>query len=551
VVPRFLERFFSVAVIVLFLVSLPLPADAAGEVRDKAVIWPLISLSPFAGGLVQPLHVTHAGDGSKRLFLVEQPGRIRVLKDGALDAQPFLDIKDRVLAGGERGLLSVAFPPGFVTKGYFYVYYTDLNGGIQISRFFLKAGDPAVADPATEMKILKIGHPSFANHNGGQLVFGPDGFLYIGVGDGGSGGDPANNAQNPGMLLGKLLRIDVESGMVPYAVPSDNPFLQVSGFRPEIWAFGLRNPWRFSFDRQTGDLYIADVGQNSFEEIDFQLSSDSGGENYGWRIMEGFHCFNPPACNPQGLTLPVAEYPHQGGDCAVTGGAVYRGQTFPGMQGFYFFGDFCTGRIRGLKNDGTIWQSNVLLNSGLSIASFGEDEDGELYLADYSKGDIYLVTENNQPMPLPVNREIFSYPPTDGPVTIAVPAAARPVGVGPVAGGGGVLGIQFSIGQVSGPVDIYAAYVLSTEPSVVNILNPDLSFQRLPPETVINALSTGIRPTGVVPWQSNTTGPFSQTILGQVPISGLSPGTYSLYLLVTPAGNLGSYYLWATYFVVP
>lgn len=348
-----------------------------------------------------------------------------------------------------------------------------------------------------------------------------------------------------------MLRIDVESGITPYAVPSGNPFVQVFGFRPEIWAFGLRNPWRFSFDRQTGDLYIGDVGQDSFEEIDFQPNSDSGGENYGWRIMEGFHCFNPSACNPQGLTLPMAEYSHQGGDCSVTGGMVYRGRTFPGMQGFYFYGDFCTGGIRGLKLDGTIWQNTVLLSSSLSIASFGEDEDGELYVTDYAKGGIYLVTHINQPMPLPVNRETFFCPPTDGPVRIAIPAAARPVGVGPVAGGGSVLEVQFSMDQVSGPVDIYAAYVLSTEPAIVNILNPDLSFQQLSPDAVINALSTGIRPAGVVPWQSNTTGPLSQPLLGPVPISGFSPGTYSLYLLVTPAGDFGSYYLWTTYFVVP
>jgi len=364
-----------------------------------------IFLSAQAGGLDQPIHITNAGDGSGRLFVVEQPGRIRIVRNGVLLTTPFLDISNtganRVLFGGEQGLLSVAFPPQFSAKGYFYIYYTNLNGDNVAARYFLTT-NPDVADSNSEVILRTFSHPIFENHNGGQLAFGPDGFLYIGTGDGGSGGDPNNNGQNPNTFLGKILRIDVESVVDPridtYVIPSNNPFVGAQGFLPEIWALGLRNPWRFSFDRLTGDFYLGDVGQNSFEEIDFQPSSSQGGENYGWRIMEGLHCFNPPNCSSAGLTLPVIEYDHTQG-CSVTGGMVYRGQNFPLMQGIYFYGDFCSGRIWGLKHNGAEWENTLFLDTLLNITTFGEDESGEIYVADYATGIIHrLIGFSSQDM---------------------------------------------------------------------------------------------------------------------------------------------------------
>jgi glucose/arabinose dehydrogenase len=386
-----------IVVLGCFLLFFPFQAGAQ---------FPKISIIRHVSGLSLPVHITHAGDGSGRLFIVEQPGRIRIVKNGVLLAAPFLDISNtganRVLFGGEQGLLSVAFPPQFNGKGYFYVYYTNLNGDNVAARYFLTA-DPDRADPGSEVLLRTFSHPTFQNHNGGQLAFGPDGFLYIGTGDGGSGGDPNNNGQSPNTFLGKILRIDVESVMDPrvdtYVIPPDNPFVGAPGFLPEIWALGLRNPFRFSFDRLTGDLYIGDVGQNLFEEVDFQPAASPGGENYGWNIMEGLHCFNTlnfsvplPTCNQTGLTLPVVEYNHTQGDCSVTGGFVYRGNLHPQVQGIYFYGDFCTGRIWGLKRNGTVWQNNLLLDAPLGISSFGEDEAGELYLTDYAAGDIYRIT---------------------------------------------------------------------------------------------------------------------------------------------------------------
>jgi len=370
---------------------------------SQAVV-PQISLYKLVDGLTLPVHITHAGDGSGRVFVAEKQGRIRVIKNGALQLTPFLDITERVSSDGERGLLSIAFPPLFVSKGYFYAYYTDLVGNIQISRFFLTA-NPDVADPDSEVKILTISHPGFSNHYGGLLAFGPDGFLYLGTGDGGGAGDPNNNAQNPAALLGKLLRIDVESGIVPYAIPQSNPFVANPAFRGEIWAYGLRNPFRFSFDRLTGDLYIADVGQNLFEEVDVQLAPNSGGQNYGWNIMEAFSCFNntnPPAsfstplstCNEAGLTLPVFQYDHAQG-CAIIGGFVYRGQVVKAMQGLYFYGDECTGRIWGLRRAGTAWQNALLFDTSLNITSFGEDQNGQLLVTSYATGEIFRIGITN------------------------------------------------------------------------------------------------------------------------------------------------------------
>jgi glucose/arabinose dehydrogenase len=370
----------------LFALLAALPARAA-------VNWPQPVLVPVVSGLTQPLYVTHAGDGSGRLFVVERAGRIRIVQNGALLPTPFLDIRARVQSGGaEQGLLSVAFPPGYSSKRYFYVYYTRSSGSANvIARYRLVSGSADQADPNSETVILPMPDP-YANHNGGIMLFGRDGYLYVGTGDGGSGGDPQNRAQNLNELLGKILRLDVESTPAPgqtYVVPSSNPNL---GGRREIWAYGLRNPWRMSFDRQTGDLYVADVGQGSWEEVDFQPAASTGGQNYGWRLMEGMHCYNPSSgCDPGGLTMPVVEYSHAFG-CSVTGGYVYRGTSYARMRGVYFYGDYCSGRLWGLTRDGGAWTSQELPSTGASISSFGEDEAGELYLVDYN-GAVLRVTD--------------------------------------------------------------------------------------------------------------------------------------------------------------
>lgn len=355
---------------------------------------PDIALTRYVSGFDKPTHITNAGDGSQRLFVVEQEGLIRIVKNKTRLSKPFLDISDRVSCCGERGLLSVAFPPGYANKGYFYVNYTNNDGNTVIARYRVTS-DPDVANPNSETIILTIDQP-FANHNGGQIAFGPDGFLYIGMGDGGAAGDPQDNGQRPDTLLGKLLRIDVEAGTSPYAVPPTNPFFQNRTYRREVWAFGLRNPWRLSFDRQTGDLYIGDVGQGQYEEIDVQLRSSPGGENYGWRIMEGNHCYASPTCPQSGLTLPVVEYDHSQG-CSVTGGVVYRGQQFSRLQGIYFYGDYCSGIVWALKISSSAPQSKRLLDTSYNISTFGEDEAGEAYLADLSDGVLYLITDANSP----------------------------------------------------------------------------------------------------------------------------------------------------------
>ena len=353
-----------------------------------------IALTRHVGGLDQPVHITHAGDGSQRLFVVEQEGRIRIVKNQTLLPTPFLDISARVRCCGEQGLLSIAFPPNYANKRYFYVNYTD-NGGDTVVARYRVTGDPDIADPNSEEILLTVNQP-FSNHNGGQLAFGQDGFLYIGMGDGGSAGDPQGNGQRPDTLLGKLLRIDVESGVRPYAIPINNPFTQSRLYRSEIWAVGLRNPWRFSFDRLTGDLYIGDVGQSALEEINFQPRTSSGGENYGWNILEGSQCFKSSPCNKNGLVLPIAEYGHSEG-CSVTGGFVYRGQQYPRLQGIYFYGDYCSGRVWGLRVTGSSVQGGRLLDTAASISSFGEDETGEVYLADLSKGEVLRITDAQAP----------------------------------------------------------------------------------------------------------------------------------------------------------
>jgi glucose/arabinose dehydrogenase len=357
------------------MIVLPPPASPATS----------ISLTQVASGFSGPVAITNAGDGSGRLFVVEQGGAVRIVRNGAVAAQPFLNISGLVTAGGEQGLLGIAFPPGFSTRRSFYVNYINRTGigNTAIARFAV-ASNPDLADPASRRELLGIVQP-FTNHNGGQLAFGPDGLLYIGSGDGGSGGDPQGNGQNTNSLLGKILRLDVLSSDAP-AVPFANPFGN------EVWAYGLRNPWRFSFDRLTGDLFLADVGQATREEINFQPAGSGTGANYGWNTMEGSLCFlNPASCSSAGLTLPVAEYDHSAGDCSVTGGYVYRGGT-PSLQGTYLFGDFCSGRIWGLRHNGVAWESRLLLDSSLLISTFGEDENGELYVADYGSGVVFRIS---------------------------------------------------------------------------------------------------------------------------------------------------------------
>jgi glucose/arabinose dehydrogenase len=335
---------------------------------------------PVVTGLEKPLYLTHAGDGSGRLFILEQPGLVRVVQGGDPLPTPFLDIRTRVEDGGnEQGLLGLAFHPQYPQNGFFFLNYTGQDGDTFISRFSVSS-DPNLADPASETILLRIAQP-YGNHNGGHLVFGPDGYLYIGTGDGGSGGDPQGNAQNPDSLLGKMLRIDVDRGD-PYAIPADNPYAYGGG-RPEIWAAGLRNPWRYAFDRATGDLYIADVGQNQWEEVHFVAADQTGvppaGGNYGWDYWEATHPFegDPPA----GVEMipPIWEYDHALG-CSVTGGYVYRG-VYPDWRGVYLYGDFCSGTVWGLLRDSAgAWQNAPLFQTGANITSFGEDQNGELYL---------------------------------------------------------------------------------------------------------------------------------------------------------------------------
>lgn len=348
---------------------------------------PAIKLSRVATGFKNPVTITHAGDGSGRIFVVEQKGVIRVVRNGVVTSTPFLDITGLVnSSGSEQGLLGLAFPPGFAARRTFYVNYTDRNGvgNTVIARFALDSSSN-VAAQASRQTLLRIVQP-FKNHNGGQLVFGPDNLLYIGTGDGGSAGDPFGNGQNLKTLLGKLLRIDVLGNEASlYTIPATNPFGN------EIWAYGLRNPWRFSFDRLTGDFYLADVGQNMLEEVDFQPAGSGRGANYGWNILEGSNCFGKATCNKVGLVLPVAEYMHGKGDCSITGGYVYRGSSRL-LQGIYIYGDFCSGRIWGLRRTGGRWESRLLSDTEFQISSFGEDEEGELYMADYAGGAIYRIT---------------------------------------------------------------------------------------------------------------------------------------------------------------
>jgi hypothetical protein len=370
------------------VLSLAALAALASIANAGVPVPPELEVVPVASALSTPVVVTNAGDGSGRLFIVEKLGRIRIVENGALLGTPFLDIDPIVnSSGNEQGLLGLAFHPDYANTGFFYVDYIDAGGNTVVSRFSVSAADPNVADPASELKILQVVQP-YSNHNGGQLAFGPDGYLYIGLGDGGSGGDPQDRAQNIELMLGKILRIDVDSTQPPlnYAIPADNPFVGNPVAAKEIWAYGLRNPWRFSFDRLTGDLYIGDVGQNLYEEIDLQPASSAGGENWGWRCYEATHPYNTAGCGPIGdYDMPILEYPHVSGRCSVTGGYLYRGFAAPGLRGAYVFADYCTGDVwAGVYDEGGGTWSAVDLDfpQGLTgLTTFGEDEAGNVYLA--------------------------------------------------------------------------------------------------------------------------------------------------------------------------
>ncbi len=343
-----------------------------------------IRLTRFASGLSNPVYITHAGDGSGLLYVVEQGGRIIVLNSAGSSVSTFLDISDLTTGTGERGLLGLAFHPSFESNRRFFVNYTDNAGDTIIAEY--RATSTRSADAGSFRQILKIDQP-YSNHNGGMITFGADGYLYIGMGDGGSAGDPQNRAQNLGSLLGKILRIDIDHGS-PYSSPSTNPFRNHSGARDEIWDYGLRNPWRFSFDRSTRAMFIGDVGQSAWEEIDVSRSS---GRNYGWRPMEGNHCYIS-GCSRSGKTLPIAEYSHSLG-CSVTGGYVYRGPAYSSLRGAYFYGDFCSGRIWALDAAAALQGTSrvrQVMDSALSISSFGENEAGEVFVCDRG-GAVYRL----------------------------------------------------------------------------------------------------------------------------------------------------------------
>ena len=346
-----------------------------------------LAVEVVASGFSSPLYLT-APPSDARLFVVEQSGRIHIIENGSRLATPFLDITDRVLSGGERGLLSVAFHPQYATNGFFYVSYNDHNGDTRIERYTVTA-DVTLADQGSAKLILSVEQP-FSNHNGGLIVFGPDGMLYVGLGDGGSGGDPLGHGQNRNSLLGALLRIDVDGGD-PFAVPPDNPFVGDAGARAEIWAYGLRNSWRFAFDRQEGNLYIADVGQNLWEEVSV-VTSTTGGLNFGWNTMEGAHCFPSGTCSTDGLVIPTLEYGQSNGACSITGGYVYRGDAIPAIRGHYFYSDYCAGFLRSFRfsDGGASLESEWDVGHLGSVLSFGEDANGELYILS-NDGNVYRL----------------------------------------------------------------------------------------------------------------------------------------------------------------
>jgi glucose/arabinose dehydrogenase len=341
-----------------------------------------------AGGFQAPVLVTNAGDD--RLFVVEQTGTIRVIREGEVLPQPFLDVSSLTAPGGEQGLLGLAFHPDYKSNGFFFINYTDTQGDSVVARYKV-SDDPDVAAPDSGREFLFVDQP-YSNHNGGNLVFGPDGYLYIGFGDGGSAGDPQNRAQNLGTLLGKMLRIDVDSPSDgrPYSIPDDNPFVGRDGARPEVWLYGLRNPWRYTFDQDTDDLWIGDVGQGTVEEID-RMTPNDGGSNLGWHVMEGDRCYVTSDCSRKGLSLPISVYEHAGEHCSVTGGSVYRGASVGSLDGGYVFGDYCSGVVWVLDASRPSNGAVRTLDTELSISSFGENNVGDLFVTDHSSGSIFKV----------------------------------------------------------------------------------------------------------------------------------------------------------------
>jgi glucose/arabinose dehydrogenase len=364
-----------------------------GEVTPTAFVPGNIHLTfaRIARGLSRPVFITHSGDNNGRLFVVEQTGKIRVIRKGTLLATPFLDLRSKITYGGERGLLGLAFHPDYSWNRKFYVYYVDRNNDTVVEQYLRSTSNASVAEPNGKF-VLRIQQPSFTNHKGGMLAFGPDRYLYIATGDGGGTGDPGNRAQNKNSLLGKILRINIDTNG-SYTIPPTNPYVGRNG-SDLVWSFGLRNPWRFSFDRQNGNLWIGDVGQEKYEEINRSRGDTPGrGSNYGWRVMEAGHCYNPPTgCNTSGKVLPITTYGHSQG-CSVTGGYVYRGSAYPDLRGAYVFGDFCSGRIWGIDNAGPAAQAPVLLfDTATNLSSFGEDQAGNIYIVDIN-GEIWMMKD--------------------------------------------------------------------------------------------------------------------------------------------------------------
>lgn len=385
--------------------------------RSMAQPIPVLIYNPVvSSGLNSPVDVVNAGDGTNRLFIVNQGGTVRILSGGSLLPGNFLDIPDSISSGGERGLLSIAFHPNFATNRYFFVYYTNTAGNLRITRFQTQAGNPNAADESTGVVIMTIPHPTYSNHNGGKLIFGHDGNLYLGTGDGGSGGDPDNNAQNGNSLLGKMIRINVDNFTTPpyYTIPSDNPFISDPNVRDEVFALGLRNPWRWSFDKLTHDVWIADVGQGAWEEVNNRTFAASGGINYGWRCYEGNAGYNTSGCLPQNTYIsPIYVYPHNGttGGFSITGGYVYRGAEFGAMYGHYICADYVSGNTWIMRPDGSGgWTINM--QSGLpgNIAGFGEAENGDLFALSRN-GVLYKVITSTI---LPVSVLDFSVTPSSG-----------------------------------------------------------------------------------------------------------------------------------------
>jgi glucose/arabinose dehydrogenase len=382
--------------VIIGLVVWAVTRPSAPAPDTTAVVSPsdgAITASLFATGLDTPTAIaTTPAKDDTRLFVTERGGAIQIVKNGKLEAAPFLDIKTKVKDdGAEMGLLGLTFHPNYATNNFFYVNYIDKQDNTVVARY--TATSVNQADPASEKVLLKIKQP-YPNHNGGAVEFGPDGFLYIATGDGGSGGDPENRAQNKAELLGKLLRIDVDKGD-PYAIPADNPFANEAGTKPEIWAWGLRNPWRISFDKETGDLYIADVGQGDIEEVNLQKATSRGGENYGWRCYEGTKAFNTNGCKEANTyTTPQFEYIHEKGRCSITGGYLYHGSRNPSLENMYVYGDLCSGEVFSAEQKDGAWTQKVILDTPYTISTFGQDQSGELYVADLNSGTIYRLETN-------------------------------------------------------------------------------------------------------------------------------------------------------------